>query len=74
MDITKRKRNKVDDGYHVIAKLFNKTPNYIRLVIMDEKHIKYKGLKPQAIRRAYLKYKYSKERLIQQLEKFKPAA
>jgi len=64
-------RNRIkayDDCAREIAILFNVTDDYIRKIVADTKHQRYKGEKPQAIRKAYIKYKQSKQRIIQNLQ------
>jgi len=69
---TKRLHNqRRDDAATVIAELFDKTPDYIRQVIRDERHIRYKGKRSLAIRQAYLEYKNSKQAIIAQLQHYK---
>ena len=79
MKMSRIKTNKLnkrrDDNAAVIAELFNLTQDYVRKVVADTKHQRYKGDKPKEIRKAYLKYKYSKEKIINQLkQKFQQAA
>lgn len=62
------KVKKYDDTATVIANVFKKDVSYIRKIIADTGHVRYKGKKPMQIRRAYLQYKYSKERIIQKLQ------
>lgn len=75
MQKAKRPRNKIEDSYTVVAKLFTCTPNYVRQVVADTKHQRHKGKKTIAIRQAYLAYKYGKEKLIKKIQNdLKPAA
>ncbi len=73
--MTRKKTNRLhlvrDGASIVIANTFSVTADYVRKVIRDTNHSKYKGVKPQAIRRAYLKYKHSKEAIIAQLQEYK---
>lgn len=56
MQKTKIRQNKRDEAVAIVAQALNKSKPYVRAVIADTKHIKYKGNKPNAIRKAYCYY------------------
>ena len=56
-----------DDTTSTIAQLFDCDDSYVRKIMADKEHIIYKGERAMAIRRAYLKYKHGKAKLIQKI-------
>ncbi len=68
-NVINRRLRKYDDSARTIAELFGCTENYVRMIISEKSRHRYTGEKPNKIRQAYLKYKHSKQRLIDQLQK-----
>ena len=62
-------RKKYDEVANIIAQTFDCTDRYVRAVVADSKHIKYKGDKPQAIRKAYCFYIKNKQTILRELRK-----
>lgn len=62
-------RKEYDEVAKTIALVFDCGDRYVRAVIADTRHIKYKGENPQAIRRAYCLYVKNKHIILRKLIK-----
>jgi hypothetical protein len=62
-------RKKYDEVANIVAETFGCGDRYVRAVIADTKHTRYKGEKPQAIRKAYCYYINNKQIILRELRK-----
>lgn len=70
MTSTKKiKRKSYDEVAKIVSQSFNCTDRYVRAVIADSKSIRYKGIKPKAIRAAYILYLERKNEAICDIQK-----